>query len=67
MNAKTLQLRSKLATHVRYHPNDTQTHDEIRRDLRAARCEEYIEQVLAEDPPLTDDQRQRLVVMLADS
>ncbi len=35
-----------------------------RRDLRAARAEEYIRQVVDAAPPLTDDQRRQLAAIL---
>lgn len=35
-----------------------------RRDLRAARAEQYIEKILAEAPPLTAEQRDRLAELL---
>lgn len=57
-------IRSRLATHVRYRPDDTQAADELRRDYRAARLEEYIARTLAAAPPLTDEQRQRLALLL---
>jgi hypothetical protein len=56
-------IRSRLATHVRYRPEDTQTADELRRDYRAARLEEYVTRLLAEAPPLTDEQRERLALL----
>ena len=35
------------------------------RDLRAVKLEEYIERVVAEAPPLTDEQRVRLAGLLS--
>ena len=57
-------IRSRLATHVRYRPDDTEAADELRRDYRAARLEEYIARTLAAAPPLTDQQRQRPALLL---
>jgi hypothetical protein len=37
---------------------------EARRDLRAARAEEYIRKLVDSAPPLTDEQRRRLSVLL---
>ncbi len=37
---------------------------EARRDLRAARLEEYIARTVAAAPPLTDEQRSRLALLL---
>ncbi len=39
---------------------------EARRDLRAARLEEYIARTVAAAPPLTDEQRSRLALFLRD-
>ena len=35
-----------------------------KRDLRASRAEEYISRIVAEAPPLTDDQRSRIAALL---
>jgi hypothetical protein len=35
-----------------------------RRDLRASRAEDYINQLLAEAPPLNQEQRARLAILL---
>jgi hypothetical protein len=35
-----------------------------RRDLRASRAEDYINQLLAEAPPLSQEQRSRLAILL---
>jgi hypothetical protein len=35
-----------------------------KQDLRASRAEEYIKRVVADAPPLTQDQRARLAVLL---
>jgi hypothetical protein len=39
--------------------------DQARRDLAAERISSYIQRVLADAPPLTDAQRDRLAVLLA--
>ena len=39
---------------------------DARRDLRAARLEEYIARTVAAAPPLTDEQRSRLALLLRD-
>lgn len=57
-------IRSRLATHSRYRPDDTETADELRRDYRAARLAEYISRTLAAAPPLTPEQRERLALLL---
>lgn len=56
------KIRSQIAIQSRHHPDlDT---SELRRDLRAARAEEYIREVVAAAPPLTAEQRDRLAVLL---
>jgi hypothetical protein len=39
--------------------------DQARRELAAERISAYIQRVLADAPPLTPEQRQRLAVLLA--
>lgn len=58
----TRTLSSKLAAVERWHP--TADTSELRRDLRAARVQAYIERVLAEMPPLTDAQREDIAALL---
>lgn len=58
------QARAKLA-----HLSKTLNRDDprlaaLRRDIRAGRLEEYVESVLAEAPPLTDEQRTKLAELL---
>jgi hypothetical protein len=55
-------LSSKIAAIERHHP-DTDT-GELRRDMRAAQLAEYISRVVAEAPPLTEDQRNRIAALL---
>jgi len=55
--------RSRIAIEKRRNPNAGVT--ELRRQLRAERTEQYIQKVLAEAPPLTDEQRTRLAELLA--
>lgn len=44
---------------------DTEAAQIAARDLRAVKLEEYIERVVAEAPPLTDEQRVRLAGLLS--
>jgi hypothetical protein len=60
--SKPLQLRGRLANAHRR--GDEATILEIRRDLAAAKLEQYIERVVSEAPPLTDEQRDRLAGLL---
>ncbi len=64
MDTKSKLLRSRLAAHSRYRPEDTETADSLRRDLRAARAEDYIKKLVAEAPPLSETQRDRLALLL---
>ncbi len=54
--------RSKIATTIRRNPDADVT--ELRRQLKAERAAEYIEKVLADWPPLTDQQRTALAELL---
>lgn len=58
------QERARLAALSRHHPDGPEV-DDARRDLRAARAEDYIRELVDQAPPLTDDQRRRLVAILA--
>jgi hypothetical protein len=55
-------LRARLAATERHHPDaDTA---ELRRDLRAARAEDYIRRLIESAPPLTAAQRDQLATLL---
>jgi hypothetical protein len=62
--AKARTIHARLGSKVRYHPDDRDAIEALRRDLRAAQAEEYIERLVAVAPPLTDEQRARLAVIL---
>jgi hypothetical protein len=49
---------------LRYRSSDDPVVVEARRDLRAAKLEEYIERTVGEAPPLTSEQRDRLALLL---
>lgn len=56
--------RARLAALIRDHPED---HDAIavaRRDLRAARAEAYVRELVDTFPPLTEAQRAKLALIL---
>ncbi|MEZ5150698.1 hypothetical protein [Rhodococcus zopfii] len=56
--------RAKIAALSRdREPNDPELL-ETRRDLRALKLEEYVTRVVAEAPPLTDEQRERIASLL---
>ena len=56
--------RARIAALSRDRASDDPELAGARRDLRAARLEEYIERTLAEAPPLTDEQLDKLAVLL---
>lgn len=55
--------RARLAVLTRHNPDDPRI-PEARRDLRAAKLAEHIEQVVNAAPPLTDQQISALVGIL---
>lgn len=64
MDASSARIRGRLAIHSRYNPDDTETLEGLRRDLRAARLEESVRQCVAAAPPLRPEQIDRLVSLL---
>jgi hypothetical protein len=64
VDTKSRHLRATLASHARFRPEDTETADQLRSELRAARAEDYIKRLVDEAPPLTSEQRDRLAVLL---
>ncbi len=60
--SRALQARAQLGVHKRYHPNADDT--ALRRDLAEAKIADYIERTVAEAPPLTNEQRDRLALLL---
>jgi hypothetical protein len=67
VDTKSRQLRATLASHSRPTLHDPDKLDELRRELRAARAEDYIKKLVDEAPPLTSEQRDRLAVLLRGS
>jgi len=56
--------RARVASLTRSRKPDDPALVEARRNLRAERTADYIRKVLAEAPPLTDEQRARLAELL---
>ncbi len=56
--------RARLASLTRSRTADDPDLVAARRDLRAARLEDHIARVVAEAPPLTNEQRERLALLL---
>jgi hypothetical protein len=55
--------RSEIATTLQHHPHADVT--ELRRRLKAERLEEQIRSIVDSAPPLSDEQRARLMLLLA--
>lgn len=62
MSTPLLQARGRLAIATRYGREDDAL--AARRDLAAAKIEQYVSKVVADAPPLTDAQRARLARLL---
>jgi hypothetical protein len=58
------QARSALGIHSRWHPDDVDKLNELRRNLIAEKLAAYIERELAAAPRLTDEQINRLTALL---
>jgi hypothetical protein len=56
-------LGARIGGTAKQNPDDPQL-PLLRRDLRAARAEDYIKRLVAAAPPLTEGQRARLAVLL---
>ena len=62
MSIDVRQARARLAVNSRHYPK--QDHSHLRRDLAAAKLEDYVSRVVAEAPPLTPEQLDRISVLL---
>lgn len=62
--SRALTARNRLAVVAKRQPDDQAAIAAARRDLAAAKLEDYIERVVASAPPLTADQRDRLALLL---
>lgn len=58
----TRSLQARLAAEHRYRPDED--HTELRRQLKAEQLADYIRRTVDAAPPLTDDQRERLALLL---
>lgn len=65
MSSDILSARSRVAVAVRQ--RDAEAERDARRDLAAAKLEAYAARVVAEAPPLTEAQRDRITALLAPS
>lgn len=59
--SRAIKARGRLGNAARNSPDQV---DDRRRDLIEAKAADYIEKVLAQRPPLTDEQRNRLAELL---
>lgn len=57
------QARARLAARTRHYPDGD--HAEARRDLAAANIQAYVQRVIAAAPPLTNEQREKLAMLLS--
>ncbi len=62
--SQTFTERGRVAALSRFRPADDHDLVEARRELRAAKLAAHIERVVAEAPPLTAEQRDRLAGLL---
>jgi hypothetical protein len=62
MSNPVLTQRARLAANLRHHPDAD--HTDARRELAAAVLEQHVRRVVAEAPPLTDAQRDRICALL---
>jgi hypothetical protein len=60
--SRALKARNQLAAACRHHPDQV---EDRRRALAEAKITDYVERVLAEAPPLTQEQRTKLAELLA--
>lgn len=64
MNSEQNRLRAKLAHAARFRPDDAETLDRLRAELKTSRLEEHIRAVVDGWPPLNAEQRDRLAILL---
>ena len=57
----TTHAAAKIAARTRHHPHDTATLVALRQELEAARVEDRVRQLTAAVPPLTEEQRTRII------
>jgi hypothetical protein len=67
MSEARIKLAGEIGAIARHHGSTDPRLSGLRRDLRALSLEEHIQKVVDLAPPLTDDQRARLAVLLRPS
>ena len=65
--SRALDARNRLGVVRRHHPDDHAAITDARRALAAAKLEDYVERVVAEAPPLTVEQRDKIALLLRGS
>jgi hypothetical protein len=55
--------RARIGAHGKHHPGEP-VPDELARDHAAARIEQYVQRIVADAPPLTPEQRDRISTLL---
>lgn len=56
--------RARVASLARFRPSNDPALVDAKRDLRAERLAEHVARVVAQAPPLTDEQRERIAALL---
>lgn len=62
MSSDVLKARARLAINTRHHPEID--HTDLKRNLAVAKLEAYVSRIVAEAPPLTPEQLDRVAVLL---
>jgi len=62
VSPSTRRLQGAYAATVRHHPDADST--ELRRELAASRLADHVRRIVAEAPPLTPEQRDRIAALL---
>lgn len=64
LSAKSRQIQGRLAITQRHHPDDVQAIADLQRRFNEERIADFIAKSLADAPPLTTEQRERLALLL---
>ncbi len=62
--SEVIQARSRLGVACRVHRDDPEKITDARRELAVAKIAEYVARTVAEAPPLSPAQRDRLAILL---
>jgi hypothetical protein len=64
MNPQQNRLRGRIGASVRHRPDDQETADHLRRELKASLAEDYIRALVSDPPCPTTEQRVKLASIL---